>query len=109
MRNLLFSIGGALVLVLGLLVYNNSTSFAGKLYPLEKHRIELKQTDAAGEQILMITIDEHGHFYKEVKSGPGVGNFELWDGKRFYRFDNEYKDLMIVKTQKKERLLHILF
>jgi len=98
LKKIIMIFGLSVTMLVGILGYNSSTSFAGKVYPLESHSFELTQMDNNGKQVHQLVIDKEGHFYKEIKSGTEAGNFELWDGKNFYRYNKEYKDLMIVKS-----------
>ncbi|WP_010676357.1 hypothetical protein, partial [Bacillus timonensis] len=102
MKKIFICLGISLGILLGVIGYNSSTSFAGKLYPMESHSFELTQYDNEGLQTLEITIDKNGYFFKEVKNGSDIGNFELWDGQYFYRYIKEYNDLMVVNSPKED-------
>jgi outer membrane lipoprotein-sorting protein len=83
-------------LIIGFWIYHTSSGFAGEIYPLDNHEFTLTQLDENGaKQEFSIRIDKNGHFYSEIKSGARAGNFELWDGKKFYRYDKSVQDLWI--------------
>ncbi len=99
MKKVLIGILVALILVVGN-VYNHQLGFAGNLYPLNGNEVLLSDYSDDQKREFLIKIDENGYFCKEVIQGDGRGSFEAWDGEKFYRYDKEYDDLLIVNNPK---------
>lgn len=97
MRKVLIGILAILFIVGGNL-YHSQLGFAGNLYPLNGNEITLTDYSNGEETGFLIKINENGTFYKEVVYGSDEGSFEAWDGEKFYRYNKEYNDLLIVNN-----------
>jgi len=93
-----------LILVFAFYISNLNHGFAGELYSLEGYTFKLSQLDEESNEVQDINfiINKEGHFYKEIIQGNGKGDFEAWDGEKFYRYSKEYNDLMIVNSNEKD-------
>lgn len=87
------------MILISTIILQFDKSVAKQVYPLNGHSFMLSQLADNGDvQTLEFLVDEQGHFYREIVQGAGMGDFEAWDGNKFYRYNKQYNNIMLVDT-----------